>query len=104
MPILFASSGNESGYDMINVTPSGSNVDLTDPDGPTAGLCARALYIEGAGNVAFQAVGATGTAAGVSPPTVATRVVAVPDSYLLQCHVQLVVNGTTTATGIWAVL
>lgn len=103
MPIYLASAGTETGYDMIDVTPDGEDVDLTDPEGPTGGLCARALYIEGQGDVAFQAVGAPG-GTGTAPPAVGTRVVAVPDNFLLQCQVQKIVDATTDASGIWAIL
>lgn len=78
------------GVDTVPLTLSGSDLDLTDPAGPTGGYCARALLIGStAGNVKFDTM------------TGETRTQAVAANQRLEQAVAKVyssANGTTAAT------
>lgn len=77
--------------DIIPLTLT-EDVDLTDPEGPTGGYCARALLIGStAGNVVFKA----------ARTDAESRTIAVAANQLVEGSVQFVSstgNGTTAAT------
>lgn len=86
---------NRTPVDWVPLSLS-EDVDLTDPDGPTKGNMARSLFVVGAGDVVFLAVGANGL-----EPT--ARTLTVPANFLLSGVIQKVYS-STTATGVWALL
>lgn len=96
-PIKIAAYDNRPGLDRIDVTPDGADVDLTDPEGPTAGWCARNLFITGAGDVKYLAVGAPGQ-------TPVARTETCTAGQTLNVMVQKVYDTGTDATDIIAVL
>lgn len=72
----------------------GADVDLTAPAGPTAGYCARAILVGStAGNLTYYDM------TGAGPFTVPLAA-----NQLFQQSVSLVVNATTTAAIVCAVL
>lgn len=89
--------------DMIGFnTAATGDADFTNTSGVTGGLCARAIYATGNGNIAFYPLGGPGND-GVTPtPTV--RVVGVGDKSFLPVAVAQVDNTNTTATGLFACL
>lgn len=94
-PLKTAVPDNRTPCDWVPLTLS-SDVDLTDPEGPTGGNMARALFVVGAGNLVFLAGGAPNL-------TPAARTLAVPANFQLSGIVQKVYM-TSTATGVWALL
>lgn len=104
-PYIFASSGAEPPYDYIDVTPTSGDVDLSDPDGPTAGICARGLYIvsASAGNVVFLAVGSP-VGNGGAAPTPANRTVAASGGVTLSGFVTKIVDSGTTVDQVFALI
>lgn len=78
--------------DIIPLTLSGGDIDLTDPEGPTGGYCGRALLIGStAGNVKFKPA--------ITDPTARTQAVAANQQ--IDGGVQYVYstsNGTSAAT------
>ncbi len=96
-PIKVAAYDNRPGLARIDVTPSGDDVDLTDPDGLTSGYCARNLFITGAGDVTYLAVGAKG----LTPESVTETCTA---GQTLAVCVQKIYDSGTDATGIIAVI
>lgn len=100
-PIRLAAYDNTPYLDMIAINTS-LNPDFTNTAGPTGGWCARGLYVEGNGNIAFYGIGAPGLD-GVTPtPTV--RVITVGDKVFIPVAVASIDNTNTNATGIFACL
>lgn len=84
----------DPGEDWVPLTLSGADLDLSDPDGPTGGFCARSLYVTVGGVVKFDTLRGTGR-----NPTVGDK------SYVpaIVKKVYATANGTT-ATGVWAII
>ncbi len=102
MPTVFASTGREPAYDFIPLTVD-ANIDFTDPEGPTGGICPRGLYAGGAGNIVLTCVGAPG-GLGVTPPAPAARTVAFAEGETQFIFVTGITDSGTDATGIIAIL
>lgn len=95
-----AASWTPGGLDFLPITLSGSDVDLTDPAGPTDGYCARAVKIGATGG---NLVVMTVRSGGLSTPV--ARTIPVSANTVEQvgaCVIASSANGTTcTPVGVY---
>lgn len=99
-PKRLAAYDNSPYLDMIAINAA-TDPDFTNTSGPTAGWCARGLYVEGNGAITFWPVGAPGLD---GAPTAASRTVTVGDKVFLPVAVASIDNTNTNASGIFACL
>lgn len=102
-PVVFAATDTTTpAYDRVPLTID-ADIDFTDPDGPTAGFCPRALYATGAGTIVMTMVGPAG-GSGVAPPTPVARTVAFNAGETIWAFVTSITDSGTSATGVVAIL
>lgn len=105
MPTVFAANDTTTlPFDRIALTVS-SDIDFTDPDGPTGGVCPRGLYAAGAGNLVLTFVGTPGgLGSGTAPVSPTARTVPVAAAGTVYGFFTALTASGTTATGVSALI
>lgn len=101
-PVVFVPDNGQVAYDWIALNTS-TDIDFTDPDGPTGGICPRGIAATVAGNVVATFTGAPG-GMGVTPPTPAAATLPFAAKETKWGYYVSITSSGTTATGLFAIL